>query len=118
MTVRPGKSKPRAPIYGGMLVTKLARSYGVFDDPGVEFLKWKEGHPFQPRLFKSAIIVKDMGNNTYSVPVDDEVVVAAVPPSGAPSHYTYIPYWEEHWAENRGGMGTSGARDGDDKEEE
>ncbi|CAI9260282.1 unnamed protein product [Lactuca saligna] len=72
---RLGKSRDGAPIYGGMLVTKLARSFGVFDEPKAGFLTRKEGRPFQPRLFKITQIVKDMGNDTYSVSVDDTVEI-------------------------------------------
>lgn len=35
---RVGKNRSRDPIYGGMLVTKLARSYGIFDAREASFL--------------------------------------------------------------------------------
>lgn len=39
------------------------------------------------------------------------------PSAGAPTHYSYIPTWEERWAEYRGGASNSGAGDGDDEDE-
>lgn len=44
--------------------------------------------------------------------------LAITPSDGAPPHYTYIPSWEERWAEHKGGVGTSRAGDGNDDEEE
>ena len=40
------------------------------------------------------------------------------PSAGAPTHYSYIPTWEERWAEYRGSMGVSGAGDQDDEDEQ
>ena len=61
-----------------MLVTKRARSFEVFDETEVGFLTSKEGRPFQPKLFKITQIVKDLGNDTYSLLEDDLVVVPIV----------------------------------------
>lgn len=72
---RSGKSRVGTPIYSRMLVTKLARSFEVFDETEVGFLTSKEGRPFQPKLFKITRIVKDLGKDTYSLPKDDLVVV-------------------------------------------
>ena len=37
-------------------------------------------------------------------------------PDGYPTSYTYILNWDELWAESRGGVGGSGAREGNDEE--
>ncbi|CAI9288735.1 unnamed protein product [Lactuca saligna] len=60
-----------------MLVTKLARYFGVFDELDARFLARIEGHPLQPYLFKTSRIMKDMGNDTYTIPADDTVEVPA-----------------------------------------
>lgn len=69
------KNKAGAPIYKGMLVTRLAWSYGVFDAPKVRFLMEVHGHPLQPRLFKTACIVLDLGGSNYVVPDDDPIKI-------------------------------------------
>lgn len=44
--------------------------------------------------------------------------LAITPSAGAPPNYTHKPSKDEHWADHRGCVGTSGAGDGDDEEEE
>ncbi|CAH1437955.1 unnamed protein product [Lactuca virosa] len=75
LTKRAGKSRVGAPIYGGMMITKLARYFGLLDDPDDMFLTRMDGRSLLPSLFKIVCIVKDMENDTYSVPVDDTVEV-------------------------------------------
>ncbi|CAH1413520.1 unnamed protein product [Lactuca virosa] len=129
------------------MVTKLAKSFGIFEEPGAMFLTRTESRPLHPRLLKTACIVTDMVNETYLVPVDGAVKVpvgvpiydddigrsmknlglsveammhylSIAPPAGEPARYTYIPSWEERWVQNAGGAGTSGTSDGDDEDEE
>lgn len=58
-----------------MLVTKLARYFGIFDESEAMFFTRMDGHQLYPCLFKTACIVKDLGNDTYLVPVDDAIEV-------------------------------------------
>lgn len=65
------------PIYGGMIVTKLVGSFWILDEPKATFLTRMGVCPLQTRLFKTACIMGDMGNNTYSVLIDDVVEFSA-----------------------------------------
>ncbi|CAH1437137.1 unnamed protein product [Lactuca virosa] len=60
-----------------MMVTRLAHSFGIFDEPEATFLTRMDGRPLQPPLFKTARIVRDFGNNHFSVPSDDVVEVSS-----------------------------------------
>lgn len=57
-----------------MLITKLTRSYGIFERREANFLTLEPARAFNRLLFKRAHIVQDNGNGSFSI-VDDDVVV-------------------------------------------
>ncbi|CAI9268293.1 unnamed protein product [Lactuca saligna] len=147
------------------MVTKLAKSFGIFNSPEARFFTKNKGRPIQTHLFKTTKILVDLGNDTYSIsddtlikelgrrnvrprkdgqkpptgaqtqpqnfgfeiPMDPYNVILRQyqdylgrylnfvgysletimnnmelgPPAGAPTHFTYIPIWEEHSGEER-----------------
>lgn len=70
---RVGKDRHRAPIYGGMLITKLARLYSIFERRDAIFLTLELTRSFNRLLFKRAHIVQDNGGGNFSIPGDDLV---------------------------------------------
>lgn len=56
-----------------MLVTKLARSYGLFEKGVANFLTLMPTRRFNIFLYKRDRIVQDNGGNNFSFPEDDEV---------------------------------------------
>lgn len=68
-----GKNRAGSPIYRGILVTKLARSYGNFNAPKANFLNLVHSRLLQPCLFGNAHIMMDLGGGNCMVPNDDPV---------------------------------------------
>lgn len=54
-----------------MMVTRLACSFVIFDQPEAIFHTRMDGGPLDTYSFKTACILRDFGNDNYSVPLDD-----------------------------------------------
>lgn len=66
-----GKDRRGTPLCGGMLITKLAKSFEVFQKREAMILTVERGKAFSPLLFKRENIVVDNGGGNYSIPNDD-----------------------------------------------
>lgn len=69
------KDRNASRICGGMFVTKLVRSYGIFENGAGNFLFMIHTRPFSIILYKRDRIVEDNGGGKFSIPDDDEVEV-------------------------------------------
>lgn len=63
------KDRKGSSICGGMFVTKLARSYGLFERGTRKFLTMMHTRPFSPLLYKRARIVEDNGRVIFLSPM-------------------------------------------------
>lgn len=70
LTIRAGKDRRGSPLYGGMLITQLARSFGILEKLEASFLIIKLGNS-SPLLYKWVHIVDDNGYGNYSIPIDN-----------------------------------------------
>lgn len=68
------KDKKTSKINGGMVVTKLARSYGILERGAARVLTMLPTSPFNINLFRRAKILEDFGGGNSAIPKDDEVV--------------------------------------------
>lgn len=68
------KDRKFLPNCGGMLVTKLARSYGLFDRGAENLLTLMSTRRFNILLYKRVTIMQDNRGNSFSIPEVDEAV--------------------------------------------
>lgn len=73
------KDRNGSSICGGMLVTRLARSYGFFERGAGSFLTMMHTRPFCVLLYKRTRIIEDNRVGNFSIPDDDEVMVPEQP---------------------------------------
>lgn len=73
-----GKDKKGAPNTWGVLISRLVRSYGIFELREARSLSLEITCPFNCLLFKRARFVIDNGGNNYSIHLDDPMEAAAL----------------------------------------
>lgn len=64
---RAGKDSRGSPLYGGMLITQLACSFGVLDKREAVLLNLELHKPFSTLLYKRATIIVDHGMGGFSI---------------------------------------------------
>lgn len=70
LAVKAAKDRSGSPLYGGMLITRLANSFGVFQKCEVVMLNVEPQKPFFVLLYKLANIVVDHGFGNFGIPDD------------------------------------------------
>ena len=70
LTVRAAKDRRGSPLYGGMWITQLARSFGIFEKREASMLTVEPQKPFCTLLYKRARIVVDQRMVGFSIPDD------------------------------------------------
>lgn len=94
---------------------KVEEEEPIRDEPMIDEL------PMDPYHVMARRYDDDVGRGLNYVGYSLEGIMchlAIIPSVRMPDRYTYIPTWEESWANNHGGAGISGAGDRDDEEED
>lgn len=73
------KERKTSKIYGGMFVTRLARSYGIMERGFGNMLTLIPTPPFSIMIYRRAMIIEEFGGGTFAIPHDDEEVVPEQP---------------------------------------
>lgn len=64
------KDRRGSPLYGGMLITQIARSFGILDKREAMFFTIEPQKDFSPLLYKRDNIVVDNGFGKFAFPND------------------------------------------------
>lgn len=70
LTVRAAKDRHGSLLYGGMWITRLVRSFGIFEKQEASMLTVEPQKTFSTLLYKRAWIVVDHGMGGFSIPDD------------------------------------------------
>ncbi|CAH1417055.1 unnamed protein product [Lactuca virosa] len=70
LVARAGKDRLGSPIYGGMLITRLACYFGILDKREAVFLTVESHKPFSTLFYKRADIDVDHGMGGFAIPDD------------------------------------------------
>lgn len=65
------KGSSRSPLYGGMLITRLARLFGVLQKREAIMITMDNGKPFSSLIYKRVNTVVDNGVGNFSIPSDN-----------------------------------------------